>query len=96
MSKIKDWMLGVLAKKYALGWLVTGYRKATGYKTGVAVALCGLVFVAQIFGFIPEQMADELYKILGAVGSVTFIEKLKRYQKVGENLANAVKEEAQK
>jgi len=96
MGKIKDWVLGVLVKKYALGPVVAGYKKLEGYKTVLAMIGMGLVFGAQVFGFIPAPLADELYKVLGAIGGVAFLEKLKRYQPVAEKLANEVKKEAEK
>ena len=96
MSKIKDWVLGVLVKKYALGPVVAGYKKLEGYKTALAIVGMALVFGAQVFGFIPETLANELYKILSAIGGVAFLEKLKRYQSVAEKLAGEVKKEAEK
>ncbi len=92
MTKIKDYLLGVLVKKYALGWLVAGYRKAEGYKTVLAIVAAVVVFLAQVFGYIPAESAEGLYKIIGAFGATTFIEKLKRYQKMAEKLAGAVKD----
>jgi hypothetical protein len=93
-GKIQTWVLGILVNKYALGWLVKGYRQAAGYRTGLAIAAAVIVFVAQVFGYIPAESADGLYKILGAFGATAFIEKLKRYQKAAEKVAEAVKEKA--
>jgi hypothetical protein len=96
MNKIKDWVVGLLVKKYALGWLVKSYRAASGWRTGIAIGLSLIVFAAQAFGYIPESLANEIYKVLGSAGAVTFLEKLRKYQKVAEKAAGAIKEEAAK
>lgn len=96
MNKIKTWAINFLLKKYALGYLVKGYRAAAGHRTNIAIVLGALVWVGQLFGVITPELADQLYKIIGTIGSITFIEKLKRYQKTAEGLVTAVKEEAAK
>jgi hypothetical protein len=96
MNKIKSWAINFLLKKYALGYLVKGYRAAAGQRTNIAIALGALVWGAQVLGLIPAELADQLYKIIGTIGSITFIEKLKRYQKTAEGLVTVVKEEAAK
>lgn len=94
MGKLKDWIIGLLAKKYLLGWLIKGYRALEGKKTGIAIALAVLVWTGEVFGFIPKETAASLYAILGPAGAVTLMEKLKRFQKNAEKVAEAVKKEA--
>jgi hypothetical protein len=96
MNKIKDWAVNFLLKKYALGWLVKGYRTAAGWRTTIAIVLAAAVWVGQLLGYLSPEMADQLYKIIGTIGSITFIEKLKRYQKTAEGLVTVVKTEAEK
>ena len=96
MNKIKDWVVSLLLKKYALGWLVKGYRTAAGWRTTAAIVLAAIVWLGQLFGYLSPEMADSLYKIIGTIGSITFIEKLKRYQKTAEGLVTVVKTEAEK
>ena len=96
MNKIKDWAMNFLLKKYALGYLVKGYRAAAGWRTSIAVVLAAAVWVGQVLGYLTPEMADSLYKVIGTIGSIAFIEKLKRYQKAAEGLVTVVREEAQK
>lgn len=96
MDKIKTWAVNFLLKKYALGYLVKGYRAAAGWRTTVAIVLAAAVFAGQVFGYLSPELADELYKVIGTIGSITFIEKLKRYQKTAEGLVTIVKTEAEK
>lgn len=96
MNKIKDYVVSFLLKKYALGWLVKGYRQAAGWRTTLAMVLGGLVWLGQVFGYLTPEMADSLYKVIATIGSITFIEKLKRYQKTAEGLVTIVKTEAAK
>ena len=96
MNKIKSWAVNFLLKKYALGWLVKGYRQAAGWRTGIAAVLAILVFLGQMFGYLTPELAESLYKVIATIGSITFIEKLKRYQKTAEGLVTVVKEEAHK
>jgi hypothetical protein len=96
MGKLKDWVMGILAKRYLLGWLVKGYSLAEGKKTQLAAVLALLVWVGEVFGFIPKELAATLYTVIASIAPVTFLEKLKRYQGTAEKLADAVKEEAAK
>ena len=96
MNKIKDYVVSFLLKKYALGWLVKGYRTAAGWRTTLAMVLGAVVWLGQVFGYLTPEMADSLYKVIATIGSITFIEKLKRYQKTAEGLVTIVKTEAQK
>jgi len=96
MNKIKDWVVSLLLKKYALGWLVKGYRQVAGWRTAIAAFLAILVFGGQLMGYLPPELADQLYKIISTIGAITFVEKLKRYQKTAEGLVTVVKEEARK
>jgi hypothetical protein len=96
MNKIKDWAVNFLLKKYALGYLVKGYRAAAGWRTTLAMVLAAAVWLGQVFGYLTPELADSLYKVIGTIGSITFIEKLKRYQKTAEGLVTVVKAEAEK
>ena len=96
MEKIKNMVINFLLKKYALGWLVKGYRAASGWRTVAAGVLAAAVFVGQVLGYIPENLADELYKIIGSIATVTFLEKMRKYQKAAESVVGMVKEEAAK
>ena len=96
MNKIREWVLNFLVKKYALGYLVKGYRAAEGWKTYLAMAACVIVFTANVFGYIPDGLADSLYSVIGTFGVTAFIEKLKRFQKTAESVATTIREEAKK
>lgn len=85
-----------LLKKYALGWLVDIYKKTTGYKTQIIIVLSIIVFIAETFAFIPKELAEQLYIALGSAGSITWLQKLKRYQEQLSKIAEEVKKEAEK
>ena len=96
MEKIKTWIMTKIISKYCLGFIVKGYRALEGKKTGIAIALAVLVWVGEVFGFIPKETAASLYAILAPAGGMAFMEKLKRFQKTAEKVAEAVKKEAAK
>ena len=94
MQKIKDMVVAFFAKKYALGWLVSGYRALEGKKTQLAIVLMAVTWLLEVFGIIPKELAAQIYGVLGPIGGMTFLEKLKRFQGSAERVANSVKREA--
>lgn len=42
-----------------------------GKRTYITAALGGIVLVAQLLGYIPAELADKLYILLGFTGMVT-------------------------
>jgi len=96
IDKLKSMVLNVLVKKYALGALVSGYKRLEGYKTVLALVCLVAVYLANAFGYIPDELAKQLYAYLSPVAGVTFFEKLVRYQAQAKAVANTIKEEAAK
>ena len=94
MQKIKDMVIGFLAKKYALGWLVKGYALLEGKKTELAIVAVVIIWLGEVFGIVPKEIAANAYAVLGPIAGVTFMDKLRRYQKVAEKVADSVKKEA--
>ena len=96
MNKIKEWAFNFLLKKYALGWLVAGWKKASGWRTVIAGVLAVMVFIGQALGYVPEALAEELYKVISSIAAVSFLEKLRKYEKQAAAAAEMVKAEAAK
>lgn len=51
-----------------------------GKKTYILATLAGVVFVGQILGYIPDQLATELYTLLGISATVTLRAALSKTQ----------------
>jgi hypothetical protein len=97
IDKIKSWALGVLVKKFVLGWAISLYGKLTGYRTALSIAGMCVVYVMSLFG-LDQSVADAAYKFLGGVASFAFLEKLLKYQSIIQPLIADMKSsvEAQK
>ena len=96
IDKIKMWVMGVLVNKYALGSLVKAYKMTKGYKTQICLVLAIATYLAETFGFITHELAEQIYTVLGGAGSLSFVQKLKGYQDKIEKIAKEVKKEADK
>lgn len=75
---MKTLLWKLFGKKFLLGGVVDVYRWLTGYKTQVTSVLIGIIYAGKILGYIPADLADQLILVLGGIGGVTFMQKLKR------------------
>ena len=96
MEKLKMMLLSMILKKYALGYLVKGWSGVKGYKTQILVAIGVGVYAAERFGYVPKEVADQLYPYLFGGGAVTFMQKLQRYEPIVNQTISSVREEANK
>ncbi|MCK5357338.1 MAG: hypothetical protein KAJ48_02990 [Elusimicrobiales bacterium] len=91
MKKIKAFIFNFIAKKYLAGGMAKIYKKFEGNKTQISIGLCVLVGIAQFLGYIPEAIAQELYKIIGTAGTVSLLDKVKRHQDKLEKFEEDIK-----
>jgi len=96
IKKLKDWVMGMLVQKYALGSLVEAYKLAKGYKTQASLILAIATFLGEVFCGLDQELAVQIYAFLGGIGSLSFVQKLKGYQDKIKKIADKVKVEANK
>lgn len=92
LDKIKTTLIKLILKKFLLGHLVTAYAKITGYKTQILLAAGVIVFILETAGQIPHDTAEQVYPFLFGGASITFLQKLKRYQPLIDEVSQAVKD----
>ncbi len=93
MKRIKEWVMGILVKKYALGTLVDLWDKADGYRTQIQVAVAVGVVVLGVLGYIPLDRAYEIAGVVGGSAVATFLEKLRKHQGMVVKVQELVKKE---
>ena len=95
LENLKLKIIKLILKKYFLGWAIKGYTAVKGYKTQIFVALAILTWIGEMAKVIPQELAKQLYEVFGAGGSITFMQKLSRYQPVIEELVEESNKEVQ-
>lgn len=78
-------------KKYALGYLVGAYRALDGNKTQILIILGVAVWGAARLGYITPDQEQNLYKMFGGAGTMTFLAKLDKWKGLAEDLAQEIK-----
>lgn len=96
MNTIKLGIFKFLLKKYMLGYMIKGWTSLKGHKTQIFALICIGVFAGQVTGYIPPDLAKQLYAIFGSGSAFSFLQKLQRYQSVIEQGVSLVKEEVKK
>lgn len=91
LEKIKNKIILVLLKKYALGYMVDGWEFITGYKTQVFFALTVLTWVAETLGGLPPEVSKHAYELFGSGAAFSFLQKLKRHKKIIQEVGGMVK-----
>jgi hypothetical protein len=96
LDKVKEYLMAVLLKRYALGVVVKGWDLADGYRTQISMASAIAVLVAGYLGYMPIDKAHESALLLGGSSIATFLEKLRKHEglitRVGD-MAKEVREE---
>lgn len=92
IEKLKGWAINFLLKKYALGYLVKGYEKITGYKTQIATGLWVLIWLAERLGYVDPAFGNQIRTGLEVAGGMAFMQKLKRHQGTVDKVVETVKE----
>lgn len=77
-AKIKQFLYGIVLKKYVLGWVTDLYSKMEGYKTQFSAVAMVAVTGAYLQGWLTESQWNTAMALLGGWGSVALAEKLKR------------------
>ena len=93
MEKLKMMLLSMILKKYALGYLVKGWSGVKGYKTQILAVIGFGVYAVEKLGYIPKEIAEQLYPYLLGGGAITFMQKLQHYEPIVNKTISLVKEE---
>ena len=79
-KKVKNWFMGILVHKYALGYLVQAWDFADGYKTQFSSAAAVVVLASGFLGYVDIGWAMDIAGILGGAGFVSFMDKLRKHK----------------
>ena len=91
METMKLAIFRLLLKKYALGYLVKGWEKTKGYKTAIFTVLTILTYAGEQFGYVPKELAAQLYTLFGGGAGFSFMQKLQRYQPYVDEVKKALR-----
>lgn len=92
LDNIKEWVMGLLLKKYALGLVVKAWDFADGYRTQISMASAIAALVSGHLGYMPMDKANEMALTLGGTAMATFLEKLRKYDGLIVKVSDLVKE----
>lgn len=93
IDKIKGWVMTVLVKKYALGWLVDLFKKAQGYKTQISALGCIATYIMTLFG-LDDKVAEALYAFFGGTGAFSGLDKMLRYKEDAKSVVDEARDKA--
>lgn len=96
MERIKLFIFDLILKKYALGYLVQGWVKLKGWKTQICAVALVLVWLGEVSGYIPKELADQLEVIFSTGGAFAFMQKLQRAEPFVKEMVEKVKAESGK
>lgn len=88
METLKIKILEILSRRFVLGWFVQLWEKTTGYKTQICIALWVCVFIGRMTGYIDADLSEKVLTGLEVAGGFSFMQKLKRYQPIIDELKN--------
>ena len=73
MNVIKERLIKFVVKKWVLGWIADGFKKADGWKTYIAGGISLVLFVSRLAGWVPPEIADQFDLVLATFLGMTGI-----------------------
>ena len=80
MYKLQLFVLNILIRRYALGFMVDAWKFFTGYRTQIQLGLAVIIVGLGLVGALPLDTALTIAAAVGGSAFATFLEKLKKHK----------------